>query len=238
MTYILPWLSQVKKLDSSLISFELEEERCPMGRFISGKSVFNIEGAINDPIWKCKPLWLMHIIAVCILYLVPDNILGLIPLLALLVRFVAGFAPAIDMWGKWSDFPQAAQLYMVICILSIPIQTLLIARHKPTWKTYVERVRKGLDKSGLSIHIVALIFCCLIVGAIALFFFVSAIPYSPNPYCPDSKPKPYRYKWAMAMLGIGGSFGISGLISTYYYWLKNFRAIYFNQQGGNKWEQH
>lgn len=177
----------------------------------------------KDPLLKHKPFLIIHIIGFLLLLVSPENILDLFPALAVLVAATASFAPAIDVYGRWSDFPQLTQLYATYCILTIPLQAVIIFKHKPTWENFNVKLHENQTKKyGRYMYV----FIPLLAITVLWLCLYLAVPYSP----PGVKPAPYRMKWAMILwVGIGGMSG-AGCIAMVWMWIKNWPVLYFDKK--------
>lgn len=193
--------------------------------WLFGKPIFDFEKISRDPLLKCRALWAFNLLGVWLLFLLPDNILDLVPVLATVVQFVGGFAPAVNVWGKWSNSPQLAQLFISFCILSIPVQTYIIFQHKPSWDRFVKKCIEQRRKEGFVIYSLRWFVCVFIVIALGWILLFYGVPHVPSPHYPESKPSVYKVKWAMALFGIGGAVGIGGFFAMFILCIKNLPAI-------------
>jgi hypothetical protein len=113
----------------------------------------------------------LFLIILILTYSLPDNVLDIAPTLKSFVSVLSELSPSVANFGKYSDFPQIAQLVYSLIIVSIPVLTIPMCRiHRANNKMITAWQRSP--------------FYSLIVSSMApIFFLYATLFYLPGePY--------------------------------------------------------
>jgi hypothetical protein len=175
----------------------------------------------NDPMAKKASLWGFQIFGVVLMIFAPVDVLSRYPLLAVLIEFISGLVPSINKWAAHSPWPDATKLFFTYCWLTIPVQIVIIERHKPSKSNFIyfHKTHKQFYRP------ILLIFMTVTFTLLNYYYAVpyteSSIPFDVNAY---------RSKLVQSLYGVFMAFGVVNLVVCLIWWVKNIRFIYFDKR--------
>jgi len=180
---------------------------------------------LEDPLTRKLSLWIFQIVGVLLVLLVSENILDESPFLSTIAKYVSEIVPSIDKWEARSSFPQVTKFFFVYCWVSIPFQTVIIFRHKPSENDFLQKWR---EKPATRYWRSFLIFS--FTGIIFFLYFYFALPEEESCtwLCV------HLTKIVQGVYGVIMSLAVSGLIASTIWWIKNFKVIFLNKEGGSR----
>ena len=85
-------------------------------------------GKIKIEATQVNYIYIYFFIVLILTYVLPENILQILTPLQWIVNLIADIFPSIAKLGRYSAFPEVAQLVFVLCIVSLPAMVVLAYR--------------------------------------------------------------------------------------------------------------
>jgi hypothetical protein len=176
--------------------------------------------AFNDPLAKNASLWIIYVTGFLLLAVAPDDWSDRFPALDLAARGLSSVIPSIDKWVEFSTFPQQTRLFFTYCWLVLPLELIIIVRHRRSEDGFVSGWRAS--PKGKYIKPLLLFTFCATILFINVNFAIVDTP--PCRVCVNSS------KFSQALIGGLLPFVNAGVIASIFWWMRNFRQIYFDDR--------
>lgn len=99
----------------------------------------NIQKITDDPVLSASRLFAAVAVGAVVLYALPAALILKLPILGLIIEWVAAQIPSISRWVELSTFPESTKVFAVFICFLIPIQVLLIARSDVARRIFVSK---------------------------------------------------------------------------------------------------
>ena len=121
-------------------------------------SYYEENKGIKEIIWTFIIFW---VVTVILTYVLPDNVLDLLPPLRNLVVSLESVSPGVRNLGLYSKFPQVSQAIFSIALVSIPVLCILVYRAMRKDSRIIAFNYKAKNRKTLPRFVILIIFTVL-----------------------------------------------------------------------------